>query len=78
MGCITFKGKLQMIFNKFVFALIFSLVLKLNPALWQDFLSVGGKGEEEKMEKTVFTSEKVISNFSLLFFRRLLGGLRMI
>lgn len=77
MECVKFKGKLQTLLNKFTFALTFSPVLKLKPAFWRGFLSVGGKRKEEKIQKTVFPSEKVISIFSFYFFR-LLGGLKMI
>lgn len=60
-------------FNKFTFAPIFSPVLKLKPALWKVLLSIGGKRKEEKMQKTVFLSEKVISIFSFHFFQKTSG-----
>lgn len=60
-------------FNKFTFAPIFSTVLKLKPAPWKVFLSIGGKRKEEKMQKTVFLSEQVISIFSFQFFQKTSG-----
>lgn len=68
MGCIKFRGKLQVIFNKFVFTLIFSPVLTLKPFFFQLV-----KKEKKKRWRNLYLPLRKSFQIFPFFFQKISG-----